>query len=175
MQHSRDHSNENHILTLSRNQRSWITRLRCSAHNLEIEKMHWSSVPVADRCCSVCHSGDIGDEFHFAMKCSVFNTKRACFIGKMTSILPGFNLLTSEDQFKTMLCPSVSAACKVTNQFLRIMFVARDKLAEGVNISELTYPTLPVPNLNDSFDTMSDVGDEWDQFISESDTSLQNL
>ena len=111
----------------------------------------------------------------FETKCSVFNTKRACFIGKMTSILPGFNLLTSEDQFKTMLCPSVSAACKVTNQFLRIMFVARDKLAEGVNMSELTYPTLPVPNLNDSFDTMSDVGDEWDQFISESDTSLQNL
>ena len=128
-------------LVQSRNQRSWITRLRCSAHNLEIEKMRWSSVPVADRCCSVCHSGDIGDEFHFAMKCSVFNTKRAYFIGKMTSILPGFNLLTSEDQFKTMLCPSVSAACKVTNQFLRIMFVARDKLAEGVNMSELTYPT----------------------------------
>ena len=93
----------------------------------------------------------------------------------MTSILPGFNLLTSEDKFKSMLFLSVSAACKVTNQFLRIMFLARDKLAEGVNMSELSYPTLPVPNLNDSFDTMSDVGDEWDQFMSESDTSLQNL
>ena len=93
----------------------------------------------------------------------------------MSSILPGFNLLSCEDQFKTMLCPSVSAACKVTNQFLRIMFVARDKLAEGVNMSELTYPTLPVPYLNESFDTMSDVGDEWDQFMSDLDTSLQNL
>ena len=51
------------------------------------------------------------------------------------------------------------------------MFVARDKLAEGVNMSELTYPTLPV----ESFDTMSDVGDEWDQFMSDLDTSLQNL
>ena len=103
------------------------------------------------------------------MKCPVFDVKRACFQGKMNSILPGFSLLSSEDQFKTMLCPTVSAACKVTNQFFRIMFLARDKLAEGIQMSELTYPTLPVPhsNANDSFDVMSDVGDEWEQFTSD--------
>ena len=116
----------------------------------------------------MCQSGDIGDEFHFAMKCDVFDVKRACFVGKMNSILPGFSLLTCEDQFKTMLCPTVPAACKVTNQFLRIMFLARDKLAQGVNMSELTYPSMPVPNvINDSFDVMSDVGDEWDMLSSD--------
>ena len=78
----------------------------------------------------------------------------------MNSIIPGFRNLSTKDKFKTMLCPSVSAACKVTNQFLRIMFLARDKLAQGVDMSELTYPSLPVNNLDESFDLMADVEDE---------------
>ena len=85
-----------------------------------------------------------------------------------------FRNLSTKDKFKTMLCPSVSAACKVTNQFLRIMFLARDKLAQGVNMSELTYPSLPVNNLDESFDLMSDVEDEWDQFSQELDISFLN-
>ena len=163
-------------LVQSRNQRSWLSRLRCSAHHLEIEQGRWKKVPVAARCCTVCQSGDIGDEYHFAMQCPVFNIKRACYIGKMNSILPGFILLSSDDQFKTMLCPTVSAACKITNQFFRIMFLARDKLAQGADMSDLTYPTLPVINAtNDSFEAMSDVDDEWDQFNSDLEISFENL
>jgi hypothetical protein len=145
-------------LVQSRNQRSWLSRLRCSAHHLEIERGRWNNIPVSDRCCTSCQSGEVGDEFHFAMKCSVFNVKRACYIGKMSSILPGFNTLSSNDQFKTMLCPTSAAACKVTNQFLRIMFLARDKLSEGVNMAELTYPALPVHSYaTDSFEVLSDL------------------
>ena len=162
-------------LVQSRNQRSWISRLRCSAHNLEVEKMRWSNVPAAECVCTVCHSGEVGDEFHFAMQCPVFNVKRACYFGKMSSILPRFKNLSIKDKFKTMLCPSVSAACKVTNQFLRIMFLARDKLAQGVDMSELTYPSLPVNNLEESFDIMSDVEDEWDQYFQELDITFLNL
>ena len=163
-------------LVQSRNQRSWLSRLRCSAHHLEIEKGRWNKIPVNDRVCTLCQSGEIGDEYHFAMKCPVFNVKRNCFIGKMNSIIPGFNSLNSIDQFKTMLCPTVSAACKVTNQFLRIMFLARDKLLEGVNMSEISYPTLPVPNnLNDSFGLLSDVEDEWDQYSSDLENSSDEL
>ena len=161
-------------LVQSRNQRSWISRLRCSAHHLEIEKGRWNNVPLSDRVCSVCSSGEIGDEYHLVMKCSVFNLKRACFIGKMNSILPGFSNLTNLAKFKTMLCPTVPAACKVTNQFIRILFLARDKLAEGVNMAELSYPTLPVPSqLNDSMDVLSDVGDEWDNYSSDIDISFE--
>ena len=73
-----------------------------------------------------------------------------------------------------MLCPTVPAACKVTNQFIRILFLARDKLAEGVNMAELSYPTLPVPSqLNDSMDLLSDVGDEWDNYSSDINISFE--
>ena len=111
------------------------------------------------------------------MKCPTFNVKCACFIGKLNSIIPGFKSLPTIDQFKTIMCPTVAAACKITNQFFRIMFLARDKLAEGVEMSELSYPTMPVNNvLNASFDNLSDVDleDEWDEFQSElSDSSFE--
>ena len=97
-------------LVQSRNQRSWITRLCCSAHSLEVERGRWNNVPVSDRCCKICHSGQLGDEYHLTMECSVFSIKRACYIWQRTSVLPGVNCLSSINQFKTMLCSTVSAA-----------------------------------------------------------------
>ena len=40
-----------------------------------------------------------------------------------------------------------------------------------------TTSTMPVPNCiaNDSLEVMSDVGDEWDQFTSDLDSSLSDL
>ena len=64
------------------------------------------------------------------------------------------------------MCPTRAAACKVTNQFLRIMFLARDKLTDGVSISELSYPTMPV---NASFENILDDADEGDEFQTECD------
>ena len=104
-------------LVQSRNQRAWLSRLRCSAHHLEIEQGRWKKTPISERTCKFCDSGSIGDEIHFAMKCTTFNVKRACFIGKLNSIMPGFKNLSIVDQFKTIICPTVAAACKVTNQF----------------------------------------------------------
>ena len=146
-----------HPIVQSRNQRAWISRLRCSAHHLEIEQGRWARTPVRERYCKLCDCGEIGDEFHFTMKCKVFELKRACFLGKMESIIPGFKLLSKEYQFKTLLCPTTPAAAKVTNQYLRILFLARDKLLDGSDISTLTYPTMPVNQCNCNLDELSDV------------------
>ena len=52
------------------------------------------------------------------------------------------------------------------------MFLARDKLADNVPFSELSYPTMTVPaNLNISSEDISDCEDEWDEFQAESDES----
>ena len=120
----------------------------------------------------MCKTGKIGDEYHFVMECKILDIKRACFFGKLESILPGFKSLNKENQFKTILCPTRSAAVKVTNQFLRILFLARDKLLDGVEITDLSYPTLPVTNSNVNFDLLSDEEDEWDIFDSNLDESI---
>ena len=55
-----------------------------------------------------------------------------------------------------------------------MLFLARYKLAQGVNMAELSYPTLPVPSqLNDSMEVLSDVGDEWDNYSSDIDISFE--
>ena len=81
-----------------------------------------------------------------------------------------------ENKFKTILCPTKSAAIKVTNQFLRIIFLARDKLLDGSDISTLTYPSLPVNEnihvCNCNYDWPHDVEDEWDSFESVLDESI---
>ena len=159
-------------LVQSRNQRCWLSRLRCSAHHLEIEQGRWSKTPISERFCKVCKTDNIGDEYHAVMMCKTFNIKRACFIGKMDSILPGFKQLTKENQFKTILCPTNPAAAKVTNQYLRILFLARDKLLDGADVATLSYPTLPVNECNCNFDLLPDVEDEWERFDSLLDESI---
>ena len=79
----------------------------------------------------------------------------------MESIIPGFKLLSKESQFKTVLCPTNPAAAKIINQYLRILFLAGDRLFDGFDISTLTYPTMPVNHCNLDVDELSDVENEW--------------
>ena len=162
-------------LVQSRNQRSFLTRLRCSAHHLEIEKLRYSTppIPIPMRVCNFCCSGEIGDEEHFLMHCDVFKLKRACFLGKMSSLIPNFRSMSSSNQLKTILCPTSTAATKIVNKFIRIMFLARDYLEEGNTIEDLSYPTMPVNCDYEyiDYDNFSDI-DEWEQSytnLSESD------
>ena len=48
------------------NHRSDLTKLRCSAHKLNIEKGRYKKpiVPVEERICTKCNKGEIEDEFH---------------------------------------------------------------------------------------------------------------
>ena len=91
---------------------------------------------------------------------------------KMNSVLPGFKNESKENQFKTILWPTKPAAAKVTNQYLRIIFLARDKLLDGSTIQMLSYPTLPINECQCNFDLTSDVEDEWERFDSVLDDSI---
>ena len=104
------------------------------------------------------------------MECKTFDTKRACFIGKMESIIPGFKSLSTESQFKTLLCPTKTAAVKVTNQYIRILFLARDNIINGTESP--SYPTLPVNQCNCNMEVPSDIEDEWESFTSILDESI---
>ena len=85
-------------------------------------------------------------------------------MGKMGSVIPDFKNMSSSHQLKIILCPTSTAVTKIVNKFIRIMFLARDNLEEGVDIEEMSYPTMPVNYDNDftDYDNFSDI-DEWDQ------------
>ena len=61
-----------------------LTKLRISAHNLNIECLRYGRdrKPRSERLCYLCNNGDIEDEFHFVLKCSKFQNLRQQFIKK---------------------------------------------------------------------------------------------
>ena len=53
--------------------RKKLTKLRISAHSLQIEKGIYhkpQKIPIEERFCLDCTAGDVEDEMHFLMKCS---------------------------------------------------------------------------------------------------------
>ena len=56
--------------------RQIISKIRCSDHNLEIEKGRHRNIPRGERICKSCEEGSIEDEEHFLMKCKAYQPMR---------------------------------------------------------------------------------------------------
>ena len=162
---------------LSRNQRAWISRLRSSSSRLGIETGRHKNIPISSRVCKYCSTGEIDNEMHFLMYCPTFATKRACFFGKMSSVLPNFNSLSFEQQFKFILCPTSEVVTKVVNKYIRIMFNARDNIDDGVDMNKSCYPTYtpPFTFLNNDFDQFSDIDEGEASFSSSGSVSSYDV
>ena len=58
-----------------------LTKLRVSAHQLRIERGRYERVnnrmvPESDRICKYCSTNEIEDEFHFVMRCPLYQQQR---------------------------------------------------------------------------------------------------
>ena len=129
-------------LVQNRNQRSSLTRLRISAHSLEVERLRYQTpaVPYCERYCRYCTQNVPGDEKHFLMFCETFMNKRQCFLGKMKSLFPAFSNLSNDDIIKFILCPTTPQSAKLVNKYISIMIKARDNIDDGIHVSNLTFP-----------------------------------
>ena len=63
--------------------------------------------------------------------------KRACFYGKMSSILPTFSNLLPDEKRRFILCPT----SEIVNKFMRIMFNPRDLIDQGIDLNTICYST----------------------------------
>ena len=60
-----------------------LSRLRMSAHNLEIEAGRWKKpkpTPRENRTCCICHK--LEDEFHLLLECQLYTELRKTYINK---------------------------------------------------------------------------------------------
>ena len=76
---------KNHITRKS------FSKLRISAHNLEIEigRHHRPRpTPLNERTCNLCNEHVIQDEYHILMKCTHFNNERKQLLDKIQAIFP---------------------------------------------------------------------------------------
>ena len=65
--------------------RQRVLKFRLSNHRLPIRKRRSLGIPRDERICTVCDSGEVGDEFHYLLNCSnenVNNKKRTMYVDK---------------------------------------------------------------------------------------------
>jgi len=96
---------ENYLLSIqNKNFVNSITKLRISAHCLEIEKGRHHKIPTDQRLCPSCQDDtSIEDEYHFIMTCPTYNEERQKL---MKSITCKSNISlphTSDDTFNVLL------------------------------------------------------------------------
>ena len=60
----------------------YLCQFRTLNFKLPIETGRWQGVNRENRVCTICNTGDIGDEFHYIMTCTFFEYHRKQFIKK---------------------------------------------------------------------------------------------
>lgn len=87
--------------------RKALTKLRISAHNLQIERGRYT-IPYTqkeNRLCRYCKD-KIEDEYHFMMDCDLYNNDRLSLFNKLYGICPLLQQLQEKDKFIYMLSSS---------------------------------------------------------------------
>ena len=65
-----------------------VTKMRISCHLLPIESGRYKKIPRVERLCPLCNRSEIGDEFHYLLKCthSSLSHIRGIFLESLYSI-----------------------------------------------------------------------------------------
>ena len=78
-----------------------LARFRLSSHNLNIEQGRYRNIHRDQRICESCNLNDIEDEFHFILKCTLYNDFRRELIKpyyfKRPNVFKLIQLLTTEN------------------------------------------------------------------------------
>ena len=57
-----------------------IIKFRTCNFKLPIEVGRWQNLPIDDRKCTLCNLHDVGDDFHYLLKCTFFENERKHFL-----------------------------------------------------------------------------------------------
>ena len=142
-------------LVRNRNQRSSLTRIRISAHNLATELLRRTR-PVTPLCRRQTKPSDpeaatsqgaensnlsgktfVDSEQHFMLHCDVFKNTRSCLFEKLSAIMPGFKQLSDQNKLSTLMCPTTPRVAKLVNRFIKFMFQKRESISSGVTNDDL--------------------------------------
>lgn len=95
---------ENYLSLMNNSeQRRNLTRLRISCHHLRIESGRYLNIPLSDRTCLHCSSGDIEDESHFLLSCSKFVEQRQIMSEQIAKYCSNYKTLSSNNKLIWLL------------------------------------------------------------------------
>ena len=96
---------ENYLSVIKNvNQRTAVTKLRLSNHDLMIEKGRHLRLEINQRNCPLCPGNLLEDEFHLLLTCKTFSFIRNDLFRVVEDITPRFIYLSKEEKLKTLLC-----------------------------------------------------------------------
>jgi hypothetical protein len=82
---------ENYLLFFSNfKMRQLFTKFRVSDHSLEIESGRYKNITREERICKNCNLNEIGDEYHFFLKCTANHSFRNNLFNKIILNKPDF-------------------------------------------------------------------------------------
>ena len=67
----------------NKNERGMLSKLHISAHKLAIEGGRYLIIPKHERICTACNSGEVKDEEHFLLNCSLYKPLRQVLCSKL--------------------------------------------------------------------------------------------
>ena len=117
--------------TIKIDERTAISKLRLSNHDLMIEKGRHLKIDKSQRFCPFCPDL-IETEHHFMLCCKTFKPLRAELLNKVENILPYFNRLSEHEKFITLLA-NERIADHVGNYIQKALFCRRFLLNKPKN------------------------------------------
>ena len=83
------------------NTRVAVTKMRISCHLLPIESGRYKKIPRVQRLCPLCNRSEIGDEFHYLLKCThpSLSHTRGVFLESLYSINSNFTNMSCKALF----------------------------------------------------------------------------
>ena len=101
-----EHIFEKYLEILDPINRISFIRFRCGNSKIPIVLGRYNNRPIEESVCNLCNSGDVGDEFHYIMKCKFFETDRKNLIPQYFWRSPNvitFELLFSSHNKKLLI------------------------------------------------------------------------
>ena len=127
---------ELYLQNLDQNDRVNLCKFRCRNHFLPITKNRFKEVDRKDLLCMLCSSQEIGDEFHYLLKCPFFNSFRKDLIGVTT--VRNANVFTIS---KIMNCKKISMQRNLA-KFVNIIMNHFADQTPNINLnSDVIVPT----------------------------------
>ena len=105
-----------------------LFRLRCSAHDLNIEIGGHDNIPQENRICYLCNSQTIENEFHFIMTCLIYDEIRHIYLPHLDNVVKDITafcrLMNSEEIITKRLAKYLYYAFKLRwKKFVEFEFV----------------------------------------------------
>ena len=101
----------------NRNRRSYVTRMRCGSHRLNVEIGRWTNIQQLSRKCRFCDSGLLEDEEHVILDCNAFKNERQQFFQEICSIMPNFQKTNRDEKLRLIFMDELGIPM-ITQKFI---------------------------------------------------------